>query len=44
MLDAPGYPKAFLNHGSWRLEFDQAKLAGEIVEARVVFRRKEDDR
>jgi methionyl-tRNA formyltransferase len=44
MLDAPGYPKAFLNHGSWRLEFDQAKLAGDIVEARVVFRRKEDDR
>jgi methionyl-tRNA formyltransferase len=41
MLDAPRYPKAFLEHGEWRLEFDQAKLREDGVEARVSFRRKE---
>jgi methionyl-tRNA formyltransferase len=39
MLDAPGYPKAFLEHGDWRLEFDRAKFDTEEVEARVRFRR-----
>lgn len=41
MLDAPSYPNAFAEHGDWRLEFDQAKLLGDSVEARVRFRPKE---
>ncbi|TWW09625.1 hypothetical protein E3A20_12500, partial [Planctomyces bekefii] len=28
MLDAPGYPKAFLKHGSLLLEFAEANLQG----------------
>lgn len=39
MLDAPGYPKAFLEHGGWRMEFEKAKLVGDRVEARVRFSR-----
>lgn len=42
MLDAPGYPKAFLQHGDWRLEFDQAKQEVDEVEARVRFSRNGD--
>jgi methionyl-tRNA formyltransferase len=41
MLDAPTYPKAFLDWGEWRLEFDHALMAGEGVEAHVAIRRKE---
>ena len=41
MLDAPTYPKAFLEWGNWRLEFDQASTATEAVEARVVIRKKD---
>jgi methionyl-tRNA formyltransferase len=37
MLDAPGYPKAYLEHDGWRLEFDSARLSDGIVEARVRF-------
>lgn len=29
MLDATGYPTAFLQHHGWKLEFTQAKLEGE---------------
>ena len=38
MLDAETYPKAYLEHGDFRLEFDQAKVneSGELV-ARVKF-------
>jgi methionyl-tRNA formyltransferase len=40
MLDAPTYPKAFLESGRWRIEFDRASLGGDDeVEARVVIRR-----
>ena len=39
MLDAPTYPKAFLEWGEWRLEFDRAGYKGETVEARVVIRK-----
>ena len=40
MLDAPTYPKAFIESGHWRLEFDQARLAStDEVEARVVIRK-----
>ena len=35
MLDAPGYPRAFLEAGSWRFEFDNASLDDDEVEARV---------
>lgn len=38
MLDAPSYPKAFIGHGNFRLEFSNAQLqAGELV-AQVVIR------
>ena len=42
MLDAPGYPKAFVEHGDWRLEFDRAQLVGDEVEARVLFKRRDE--
>lgn len=39
MLDAPGYPKAFLINSGWRLEFDQARQESDgTVTARVKFR------
>lgn len=41
MLDADGYPHAFLDYGPWRLEFTDAKNVSEGVRARVVFRRRE---
>lgn len=37
MLDAPGYPKAFVEVRGWRMEFDRALLDGDAVEARVRF-------
>jgi methionyl-tRNA formyltransferase len=42
MLDAPGYPTAFLEEGPWRLEFDGAQLADGVVEARVRITPRED--
>lgn len=44
MLDAEGYPPAFLRHGGFTYEFANASLAGDVVDARVVIRRTEDDR
>ena len=41
MLDAPTYPKAFLEWGEWRLEFDQANAAKDAVKARVIIRKKD---
>ena len=42
MLDAPTYPKAFLECGRLRLEFDHARLASpDVVEARVTIRKQE---
>ncbi len=35
MLDADGYPHAFVNYGDLRLEFTDAEQAGEEVTARV---------
>nr|WP_317199866.1 methionyl-tRNA formyltransferase [uncultured Psychrobacter sp.] len=35
MLDAPDYPKAFINKGSYQIEFYQAELVGNNVNARV---------
>jgi len=37
MLDAPGYPHAFLRYGSWHLVFTDAHLKGDALEARVQF-------
>lgn len=41
MLDAEGYPRAFIEFGDYRLEFEQASLSDDEKElsARVVFRR-----
>jgi methionyl-tRNA formyltransferase len=36
MLDAEGYPKAFLEYGGFTLVFDRARLTSDGVEARVV--------
>lgn len=41
MLDAEGYPKAFLEVGAFRLEFGRASLSQDGVLADVVIRRKE---
>lgn len=39
MLDADSYPRAFLQHGDFRLEFSQAELDGEALSAKVIFHR-----
>lgn len=39
MLDAEGYPKAFLDYGNWRYEFSDAELVGDTVEAKVIIRK-----
>lgn len=41
MLDAKTYPPAFLEWGDFRLEFVDAGMASNALEARVVIRRKE---
>jgi methionyl-tRNA formyltransferase len=41
MLDAPTYPKAFIDWGEWRIEFDRACEADDSVEAHVVIRKKD---
>ena len=41
MLDAPTYPKAFIDWGEWRIEFDRARVEQDSVEARVVIRKKD---
>lgn len=38
MLDAPSYPLAFVEHGSFRLEFSNAQLMDDEVVARVVIK------
>jgi methionyl-tRNA formyltransferase len=42
MLDAEGYPKAFLSHQGFRYEFNRAALLDGSVEARVTITREED--
>ena len=46
MLDAEGYPRAFMDFGEYRLSFENAKLTqdGEILEARVIFKKKDEDK
>jgi methionyl-tRNA formyltransferase len=40
MLDAPGYPLAFVEHGDFRIEFFHADLENGEVHANVVIRKK----
>ena len=42
MLDAEGYPRAYLEFGDYRLEFEQAHLSedGQEMTAKVMFKRK----
>lgn len=40
MLDAPTYPPAYINYGDFILEFSDAKLIDDIVEARVIIKKK----
>lgn len=42
MLDAEGYPRAYMEFGDYRLEFEQAQLSkdGQEFTAKVLFRRK----
>lgn len=44
MLDAEGYPRAFMEFGEYRLCFENATLSedGKAVEARVVFRKRSE--
>lgn len=39
MLDAPGYPSAFIEFGQWKAEFSEARLNGDSVEGHVRFSR-----
>jgi methionyl-tRNA formyltransferase len=41
MLDAEGYPRAFVEYGALRLEFSHARVLDDVLEARVVIRRKD---
>ncbi|MDE6916632.1 MAG: methionyl-tRNA formyltransferase, partial [Lachnospiraceae bacterium] len=44
MMDAEGYPRAFVEFGGYRMEFDQAVLSDEKeLSARVVFRPNEKE-
>ncbi len=40
MLDAVGYPAAYLDHGEFRLEFTRGQMIGHHLEARVVIRKR----
>jgi len=43
MLDADGYPKAFINHGQFRLRFSEASLEENGVRASVMISSAEED-
>lgn len=43
MLDAPGYPHAFVDHGHWRVTFTEAELNSDGVVACARFRRRTPD-
>lgn len=40
MLDADTYPKSFLEHGNFNLEFSEALLKADKLEAKVIIKRK----
>ena len=41
MLDAEGYPRAFLENSGFRLEFSHARVLDDVLEAQVVVRRQD---
>lgn len=41
MLDADGYPHAFIEHGHWHVDFTDAQRLGDTIEARARFTIKE---
>jgi len=41
MLDAPTYPKAFINYGNLKLEFENSKLENKFISAKVKIKKKE---
>lgn len=43
MLDAEGYPNAYIKFGDYRLEFDKAELKDGELSARVRFRKEENE-
>lgn len=45
MLDAEGYPRAYMEFGGYRLEFEQAQVSadGQELSARVIFRKQKGD-
>lgn len=43
MLDASGYPTAYIEHGKFRLEFNQASNEGNTVRANVTISRKSEE-
>ena len=40
MLDAPTYPLAFIDYGDFKLELSYPKLVDNMVEARIVIKKK----
>ena len=44
MLDAEGYPRAYIEFGEYRLSFENAVLSenGDIVEAKVIFKKRSE--
>lgn len=44
MLDAPGYPNAFLETPHFTLNFSSAKIGDDSIEAKVTFKRKNSER
>ena len=44
MLDAEGYPRAYIDFGDYRLSFEDAHIAedGSKVEAKVIFNKRDE--
>lgn len=40
MLDAEGYPRAYINYGQYKLEFSKADFSSDQIDAKVTIRRK----
>lgn len=38
MLDAPTYPKAFINYGDLKFEFEDSKLENKVISAKVIIK------
>lgn len=44
MLDAPGYPHAFIENDNFIMEFTKAAIDNDVVTANVTFRKKNDEK